>query len=486
MGEILENVLGEFEKIAAIPRQSEHEEKISNFLKNYLTDMGFEVVQDESKNIIAEIPASCGKENSPRTILQAHMDMVCVAEPGYNYNPLTDSIKLVRTEEFLRAEGTSLGADNGIGVAEILYLAKNHENFSHGPIRIIFTTCEERGMGGAKNISAKHFDGVKFLINCDTENFDEIVVGSAGSVHVEFTKKFTMIVPEERFKNSFRVKIFGFRGGHSGIDIATHKANAIKILRNFLRLVKGKGNFQTTNFSGGEAANVISSSAESLIVTDLDLETLQKCANLIKIQMKTNYGDAEPNVKFEITPAERPEKVFSMRDFGEFMNLTTIIHSGVYSMSAKIPDAVETSANVGVVRTVGDTLTIKLMARSHSPEMLTEFVEMYKQAAEMTNFEIKCAEPSPVWNYNPNSQLAKIMAEIFEEQNNFPAKIRVIHAGLECSFFPLKNKNLDIISIGTTNENIHSTNERLHLKTVEPQVNLIRATLEKISELTND
>ena len=486
MSEILENVLNEFEKLAAIPRQSYHEEQVSDFLKKYLSDFGFEVVQDESKNIIAEIPALCGLENSPLTILQAHMDMVCVARPGYKYNPLTDPIKLVRTEEFLQAEGTSLGADNGVGVAEILYLAKNHEKFSHGPIRIIFTTCEERGMEGIKNISSKHFDGAKFLINCDSENYDEIVVGSAGSVHVEFKKIFNPVTPAENLKNTFRVKIFGLRGGHSGIEIAKHKANAIKILRNFLRLVKGKGNFQSANFSGGSAPNVISNSAETLIVTDLNLETLQKCAELIKIQIKTNYGDTEPNVNFEITPEERPEKVFSERDFGEFMNLTTIIHSGVYAMSDKIPGAVETSANVGMVRTEGNILTIKLLARSHSNEMLKEFREMYTHAAEMTNFEIDCKEPSPVWNYNPDSKLVKIMSKIFEEQNNFPPKIKVIHAGLECSFFPLKNKNLDIVSVGTTNENIHSPQEKLHLKTVEPQVNLIRATLEKISELKND
>ncbi|MBR6014431.1 MAG: beta-Ala-His dipeptidase [Selenomonadaceae bacterium] len=485
MSEILENVLDEFKKLAAIPRQSEHEEKISDFLKNYLSDMNFSVIQDASKNIIADIPASPGKENSPQTILQAHIDMVCVAENGYKYDPLTDPIKLVRTEEFLQAEGTSLGADNGVGVAEILYIAKNHEKFSHGPIKIIFTTCEERGMDGVKNISAEHFKDAKFLINTDSENYDEIVVGSAGSVHVNFNKKMEMVPPADELTNSFKIKIFGLRGGHSGIDIADHRANAIKVLRIFLRLVKGKGNFQPASFSGGSASNVISSSAEAVIVTDLDMGTLNKCAELIKIQIKTNYGSSEPNLKVEIYPVEKPEKVMSTKDFGEFMNLTTIIHSGVYEKSVTNPDAVETSANIGIVRTEDDFLKIQLLARSHVPEMLSEFVEMYTQAAFMTNFGIRFKEPSPVWNYNPDSKLVKIMEKIFEEQNNFPPKVKIIHAGLECSYFPLKNKNLDIVSIGTTNENIHSTKERLHLKTVEPQVKLIISTLEKISELEN-
>lgn len=483
MSEILEEVLNEFKNLAEIPRPSKHEEKVSNFLKNYLQNFGFEVVQDESKNIIAEIPASCGLENSPLTILQAHMDMVCVAEPGYKYNPLTDSIKLVRTEEFLQAEGTSLGADDGMGIAEILYIAKNHEKFQHGKLRIIFTTDEEQGMSGAKNLSADYFKDARFLISCDSENYDEIVVGSAGGIHVDFEKKLNFIEADENLKNSFHIKISGLRGGHSGIDIAAHRANAIKVLRNFLRLVKGKGHFRPANFSGGEAPNVIPSSAETVIITELDLETLQKCADLLKIQIKTNYADNEPNFKIEIDSVERPQKVFDMKDFGEFMNLMTIIHSGVYARSKIDPNVIETSANVGIVRTEGDFLKINLLARSHIPEMLNEFVEMYTQAAEMTNFEITCHEPSPVWEYKIDSELKKIMTKIFEEQNNFPPKIHVLHVGLECSFYPQKNENLDIVSIGTTNENIHSPKERLHLKTVEPQVKLIIATLEKISEL---
>ena len=482
MSEILEKVLDEFKNLAAIPRPSKHEEQVSDFLKNYLSDLGFEVVQDENKNIIAEIPALCGLENSPRTILQAHMDMVCVAEEGREYNPLTDPIKLIRTEDFLQADGTSLGADDGMGIAEILYIAKNHEKFPHGPLRIIFTTDEEQGMSGAEKMDEKFLQDADFLINCDSENYDEIVVGSAGHVYVEFRKKLELETPKENFTNAYRIKLSGFRGGHSGIKIAEHRANAIKILRNFLRLVKGKGFFQVAYFSGGTAVNVISSSAETVIVTGLEMETLQKCAELLKIQIRTNYADSEPNVKIEVTPAEMPKKVWSMRDFGDFMNITTIIHSGVYSMSGTIPGAVETSANIGIVRTENGFLNISLMARSHVPEMLNDFLEMYKQAAEISNFEIICAEPSPAWSFNPDGKLSKIMAKIFEEQNNFAPKVHVIHAGLECSFFYTKNNNLDIVSIGTTNENIHSPQEKLHLKTVEPQVNLIIETLEKISE----
>lgn len=482
MSEILESVLDEFKNLAAIPRQSKHEEQVSNFLKNYLSDLNFEVTQDEYKNIIAEIPPICGKENSPLTILQAHMDMVCVARAGYEYNPLTDPIKLIRTEEFLQAEGTSLGADDGIGVAEILYIAKNHEKFSHGPIRIVFTADEEQGMSGATGIDAKYFLDAKFLINCDTENYNEIVVGSAGHVYVNFRKKLELVEPDENLKNSFRVKIFGLRGGHSGTEIASNRANAIKLMKNFMRLLQAGGNLQPSYCMGGEASNVIPTSAETVIVTDLDLENLQDCGERLKKQVERNFCGAEPNLRIEFEQVERPQKVFSAKDFGELLSLLTIIHSGVYAMSRNTPDLVETSANIGIVRTEENFLNIILMARSNVPQMIDEFEDMYGNVAAMTNFEITANHTSPAWIYNPDSKLERIMKKIFIEQNNFSPKVHAIHAGLECSLFLTKNKNLDIVSIGTTNENIHSPNERLHLKTVEPQVKLIIATLEKISE----
>ena len=480
MNEILEGVLSEFEQLAKIPRPSKHEEQISNYLKKYLEDLNFTVEQDSSKNIIAEIPASPGRENSPLTILQAHMDMVCVANNNYNFNPLTDPIKLIRTEEYLQAENTSLGADDGMGIAIILYLAKNHKNFSHGRIRIIFTTDEEQGMSGAMNISDKFFKDAKFMINCDSENFDEIVVGSAGNVRVEFTKKINFVEPAEDLQNAFRINISGLRGGHSGLDIDSHRASAIKVMRNFLRLVKGRGRLQVAKASGGVAINAIPSTSEAVIVTNTDMENLHECAEMLKFQIKNKYDKGEPDFKITFENVERPAKVFSTKDFSEFTNLITIVHSGVY---AKNDSMIETSANIGIVRTEGDVLQVSLLARSNITDMLSDFVTMYEQAGAMTNFEVKCDSPSPVWESNPASFLSRIITKIFKDQNNFAAKVHTIHAGLECGYFSAKNKNLDIVSIGTTNENIHSPQERLHLKTVAPEVNLIRSTLEKISEL---
>ena len=465
---MLEEVLDEFKKLAAIPRPSKHEEKVSNFLCDYLKSYGFKVVQDEVKNIIAEIPATPGKENFPRTILQAHMDMVCVAEENYPFNPLEDSIKLIRSEDFLTAEGTSLGADDGMGIAEILYIVKNQKNFSHGPIRIIFTVDEEQGMTGANNLDKKYLADAKFFINCDSEDCDEIVVGSAGSIHVDFSRRINYIAP--KFSNAFKIKFGSLHGGHSGIEISKNYVNTIKIAGKFLN----QKNFQLAKIDGGAAPNVIPADAEFIIVTDLSFEKISAYAE----DIQKIYVDAEPNFKIEVTAVELPEKVFSDSDFENLIGLILTVHSGVYSMSKAAP---VTSANIGIIRTAENVL-IKILARSNVTEKIENFVDTFAQVAKLTNFKVKFATPTPAWNFNPDSKLLKIMAEIFERQNNFAPKIRTIHAGLECSFFAVKNPKIDIVSIGTTNENIHSPKERLHLKTVEPQVNLIVSTLEKIAE----
>ena len=481
---ILEGVLAEFEKLAAIPRPSKHEEKISNFLKDYLFGLGFEVAQDESKNIIAEVPATCGKENAPTTILQAHMDMVCVAEKNYSYNPLTDAIKLVRTENFLEAEGTSLGADDGIGVAEILFIAKQADKFPHGKIKIIFTTDEEQGMSGAINLDAKYLQGADFMINCDSEDWDELVVGSAGSLHIDLSRQINFVTPEKFLTNVFSVKIFGLRGGHSGTEICKNRANAIKAAKNFLHLVESRGEIQLAKISAGDAPNVIPNAAEFLFVTNLEEKIIRDCGEELTLQVKKFFGDSEQNFKVEIVPAEVPDKVFCEKDFSDLMNLLELIHSGVYAMSRDIPDLVESSANLAMIRTEENSLQINLFPRSSVGAMLNKFIKLNSTLAKVTDFEIKFSEPSPVWTYNSKSRLVKIMSEIFNRQNIFQPKIHAIHAGLECSYFLQKNPALDVVSIGTTNENIHSPKEKLHLKTIAPQVNLILETLEKISALS--
>jgi len=479
---ILIGVLEEFAKLAAIPRPSKHEEQVSNFLKNFFVEHGFKVVQDDFKNIIAEIPASVGKENAPLTVLQAHMDMVCVAAEGYEFNPLSDPIKLIRGEKFLEAQGTSLGADDGIGVAEILYLVKNHKDFPHGKLRIIFTVDEEQGMSGAKNLDEKFLADAQFFINCDSERFGEIVVGCAGCIHATFWRELHYVRPDTKLPNNMAIKISGLRGGHSGEEISNGRINALKVVGGIMRQIMLRGKIRLSSLKGGRAFNVIPDNAEFAFATDLKIDVVQEICADMERKLKKIYSSTEPNLKIEVKTIKRPDKVLHVKDFDCLSNVITLIHNGVYHMSPENPAQVLASANLGVIRMDDNIVELKILPRANADELIEEFIEGFGQVARLCSFEYKFFSQTPAWNLNPNSKLLKFAEEIFTAQNGYAPKVKEIHAGLETSFFMKKNPALDIISIGTTNENIHSPNERLHLETVAPHVKFIVGLLEKISE----
>lgn len=477
---ILNDVLAEFEKLAAIPRPSKHEAQVSNYLKNFFEERGLNVVQDSFNNIIAEVPASVGKENAPSTILQAHMDMVCVAEEGYAFNPISDSIKLIRGEKFLKAEGTSLGADDGIGVAEILYLVKNHTKFNHGKLRIIFTTDEESGMSGAIGLDKKFLDA-DFLINCDSEKFGELVAGSAGSVHATFWRELHYVRPDTKLGTNMFIKIGGLRGGHSGEEISSGRINAIKVAVRIMRQITNRGKIRLSSLIGGRAYNVIPDSAEIVLATDVNYKIVKEICADMEQHLKDIYP-TEPNVKIETQLIKRPNRVLHAKDYDCLTNLLTLIHSGVYLMSPENPAQVLASTNLGIIRMDSRIVELRILPRANDDVIVEDFIGGFEQAAQLCAFDYKFSTPTPAWKFNPNSKLLNIAQKIFTEQNNYAPEVKTIHAGLETSFFAQKNPNLDIISIGTTNENIHSPNERLHLDTVAPHVKFIAGLLEKISE----
>ena len=477
---ILDGVLDEFAQLAKIPRPSKHEEQVSNHLKKFFEQRGLQVVQDKFKNIVAKIPASSGAENSPLTILQAHMDMVCVAEAGYAFDPLKDSIELIRGEKFLEARGTSLGADDGIGIAEILYLVENRDAFKHGPIRVIFTADEEEGMSGASNLDEKFLTDAAFMINCDSENFGEVVVGCAGSVHVTMRRELHYVRPDTKLNTNVEIKIGGLRGGHSGEEISCGRINALKIAVQILRQVTRDGKIRLASLNGGRAFNVIPGSAEFVFATDLSKDDVKNICSTTEENLKRIYL-TEPNVKIEPTFIPRPEKVLHAKDFESLANLVALIHSGVFLMSPAEPAQVFASSNLGVIHMDDEFVTLKILPRGNTDDLVAEFMDSFGQAARLCQFDTKFSTATPAWSFNTESKLKKFAEEVFTAQNGHAPEVKTIHAGLEPSFFVKKNPALDVISIGTTNESIHSPNERLHLDTVAPHVKFIVGLLEKIA-----
>lgn len=476
--EIIDGVIAEFKELANIPRQSGHEDAVSNYLKETFEKLGCKVVQDKVMNIIADLPASSGAEDAQRTILQAHMDMVCVAADGVEYNPQTDPIKLIIDDTVMTADGTSLGADDGIGVAEILFLFKNLQY--HGPLRAIITVDEERGMTGAINLEAKYLKDAQYLINCDSENFDELTVGSAGSIDLGFERK--IVWQKASYSTAARISIKGLLGGHSGVEIDKGRGNAIRTLALALRRLQDNGiDFQLAEISGGKAVNAIPDNAYAVIVTDADEELIQEQLTSEGEAFMSIYGSADGGLEISMEPVELPEKVFDTDLAGDLIRLIIMLHTGIFSMSQLKVGLVETSANLGMLRTEDEKVKISYFPRSAIDSKVREFAAMAKVQAEVTGFTALIGTQSPGWKERSDSALMMAMSEIFEEQNGFPMQIETIHAGLECGWHFQKNPDLDMVSIGVTTMDIHSPEEKLLIESIVPQVNLIAATLESIA-----
>ena len=277
---------------------------------------------------------------------------------------------------------------------------------------------------------------------------------------------------------AFKIKVGGLRGGHSGIEIDDNRANAIKVLSKVLSEINLRGGVRLAEISGGTAMNVIPSDASAVIVTNLNLDEVKNISAKIAAQVQKIFV-GEVNLTIDVETVNMPQKVFSSDDTNALIDLLTLIHCGVSELSNTEPKFVLESSNLAVIRT-DDKITVQIMPRFNINESFAEIESLNKTLARLTNFDVEFAGYAPAWNFNPDGKLAKIAAEVFKRQNKFDAQVKIIHAGLECSRFIEKNPALDIISIGTTNEFIHSPKERLHLDTVTPHVKWIVEILKEL------
>ena len=477
--DILESVMKEFRALAAIPRPSGHEKAVSDYLLAHLREMGLEVVQDERNNIIADLAAAPGRENAPRVILQGHMDMVCVAAPGVAYDPLHDAIRLVEEGDVLHAEGTSLGADDGIGVAIILHILRHVKE--NGPVRAIFTVDEERGMTGAIHLAEKYLKDAQYLINCDSENLDELCVGSAGGVDLTFSRTMKFVAAAKG--KAWQIAVEGLKGGHSGEEIGEGRANALRLLSLALAGLQEAGvDFSLASLTGGKAKNAIASEAEAIVVTEATEEALREALGQEEEKFRRTYSVTEPSLKLSLAEAPHTEKTFAPEDAANLLRILRLFHTGVYQMSAVTLGMVETSANLGVVRMEGADIDIDFYPRSSVEGKLFEFCRMAKDLAELTGFALHIGTIAPSWDEDMDNPLAKLIAEVFEQRMGKPMKVETIHAGLECGWFYRKNPQMKFVSVGVTTHDIHSPKESLELPTVVPLVEILSQTLKKLAE----
>ena len=336
-------------------------------------------------------------------------------------------------------------------------------------------------MTGAIHLDAKHLQDAKFLINCDSENYDELTVGSAGSVNLDFSREIKWVKPE--MTAAWQIEVKGLLGGHSGERIGDGRGNAIRTLAMTLAALSAEGEVELAAFNGGKARNAIPDDARMTIVTDLDKTAIEKVLKDQQERFNKMYGSVDPNAQFVLNSADMPEQVMNAGDMTRLIRLLTILHTGTFAMSTVIPGLVETSANLGVVETTDTEVKVQYFPRSAVDQKLDEFRFMAEEWGALTGFTAHIGTQSPGWKENKDSKLAKIMAETFKKQNGKDMKVETIHAGLECGWHFRKNPQLDMVSIGVTTMDIHSPKERLLLETVKPQVDLIVETLHEIAKM---
>lgn len=470
-------VWSEFAQILQLPRPSGHEENIVNYLVNYAHEHNFAVALDEAGNVIMKIDATEGREHSPRVILQAHMDMVPVAADGIAHDFLQDPIDAYIDNDYVKAHGTTLGADDGIGIATILALISD-ENLSHGPLTAIFTVEEETSMKGALGVSASDLEG-EYLINLDSEENGLLYIGCAGSCDVNLSFKTEKIAVEDCV--GLKLSLNGFLGGHSGADINLGHANAISILALVLSDLSSDFDFFISDLSGGVVRNSIPSKASvTLNVPSEHAVAFKEACQKSFDKIIATYRRLETKAALSLCDCACTH-CLSYAQSLSLVNLLLALPHGVKRMSDIDPSIVETSANLGTVKTCAESIDICLMPRSLKEQGLDEMIAYIEACAMLLdNVEISYEHRHACWLSSDHNALIDNMQKSCQQLNLKPLKITLMHAGLETATFAKTAPNLQLVSLGATIYNPHSPQERVNIQGVGEIYNIVKHTLEKL------
>lgn len=461
-----ESVFYYFSEICKVPRPSKKEEKIISYLENFAAEQKLEIKKDEVGNILIKKPATPGKENLKTVVLQSHVDMVCEKNNDVEHDFLADPIETIIDGEWLKAKGTTLGADNGIGVAtELAILAAN--DIEHGPIECLFTIDEETGLTGAFALKEGFMNG-DILLNLDSEDEGELFIGCAGGIDSvgEFHYR-EVPVPTGYF--FFRVDVKGLKGGHSGGDIHLGRGNANKILNRFLSQTAKKYDMYICEVNGGNLRNAIPREAYAICAVPHDAkEPVRVDLNIFIADIENEFAVSEPDLKLTLQ-SETPRKMAIDQDTSSRLLKTLYaVPHGVYAMSQDIPGLVETSTNLASIKMIDSKkIKIETSQRSSILSARNDMANTVRAAFELGGARVSFGEGYPGWKPNPHSEILEIAVASYKRLFGVDAKVKAIHAGLECGLFLDKYPGLDMISFGPTLTGVHSPDERMHIPSVE-------------------
>jgi dipeptidase D len=459
-----------FATICSIPRPSKQEDTLRQTLADWAAERGFEALIDGAGNLLIKKPGSKGRENEPAVAMQAHLDMVCQANAGTVHDFTKDPIAPVVRDGWLVAENTTLGADNGIGVAMGL-AALEDETLSHPPLEILLTVDEEAGMSGANGLPSGLLKATRML-NLDTEEWGEFYLGCAGGCDVNVSRDCRIEAAPAGWSFQ-RLTIAGLRGGHSGIDIHKGRGNANKLIVRLLRGLAAEGLVRLSSFGGGTARNALPREAWAVIACKTDLkQRIEAFQALIADEL----SDQEKGITITLAPAPDAE-VISIEDQSLILAGLNAAPHGVKRMSSAAAGVVETSNNVGVMGLSGGKFTANLMVRSLRDSGTTMLADEIESLFTLAGCKVERSGGYPGWTPNPSSPLLALCQDVYKKQFGADSAIQVIHAGLECGIIGAKYPGMDIISFGPTIRGAHAPGEHVEIETVAHCWTLLKAIL---------
>ena len=469
-----------FYALTQVPRPSGHLEKIQQFLLDFGKQVGVEAFKDPAENIVFRKPATPGMENRKGVILQAHMDMVPQKTPDSPHNFETDAIQPWIDGEWVKATNTTLGADNGLGVAAIMAVMED-KSLVHGPVEALITADEETHMVGVNNLPGGELHG-DILLNLDTELWGEFVIGSAGGVDVTATLDYQE-VDTDPTDAAVKVTLQGLRGGHSGLEIQEGRGNANKMMVRFVREAIEETEARLASWHGGNMRNAIPFKAEVVLTLPKEnVEALKELAADWLADFQEEYAPIEKNIQLTVEEVATPAKQVPVELQDNLINVIYACHNGVFRMIPHYLDVVETSSNLAIIDIAEGKTAMKILVRSSREDMKENLVKTLESCFNMAGMKVEATGDYAGWDPNPDSEILSLLLKEYKELFGKDGVVQVVHAGLECSVILGKYTHLDVVSLGPTLESPHTTTERALISTVEPFCQLLKKTLADIPE----
>ena len=465
-----------FHALTQVPRPSGHLEKVQQFLLDWAKEHNVEAFQDPAGNIVMRKPATPGYEDRKVVLLQAHMDMVPQKTPESTHNFETDPIETYIEDGWVHARGTTLGSDDGIGVAAIMGVMESAD-LKHGPVEALITRDEETGMYGANELpeGELHSD---ILMNLDSELWGKFVIGSAGGIDVTSSLEYKPVANNQ--EKAVRVTLKGLRGGHSGLEINEGRANANKEMVRLVRKAIAETGARLASWHGGNMRNAIPFKAEVVVALPADqVEALKALVDKQRAIIEDEYHGIEKNVEFFVEDVENPAELVPQEIQDNLVNAIYACHNGVVRMIPAYPNVVETSSNLAIIDIEAGKAVIKILARSSREDMKEYVATTLESCFDMAGMKTELSGSYGGWDPNPDSEILNLMRKVYKDQTGEEAIVQADHAGLECSVILSKYPGMDVVSFGPTLLSPHTTTERFEIATAEPFWKMLIAVLEQ-------